>query len=219
MRQAGIASGAKKDIAPDLFWLQKLHRYLRENRSSYLVRTVSTAHVVPSKNKNRSVLPAASRLAFDNRAELKPASTQRSGIVVIQPVCEASAMLCSWIEGQALETSASSSATVPSPTLIDQGKFCEQVIGEMKKIKNLCGGGNSSVAKIQQEHPEFAVWKVRESLDEDLREAFNHPRQWGPVVGYAHIILGKSFDRKPPTIKDWVKAYRSSKKRCGRQAN
>lgn len=69
-----------------------------------------------------------------------------------------------------------------------------------------------SVAEIQVEHPDWAVWKVRESLGSEDKDTFKRPNQWGPTVGYAKIVLSKTQGVKTDTITSWVKAYRKSQK-------
>ena len=101
-------------------------------------------------------------------------------------------------------------AAVPVSRTIERGKFCEQVINEIKRIRNLHLGSGMSVAEIQKENPEWTAWKVRESLRSEDRETFNHPRQWGPPVGYARLILSKVQEVSVHTVKAWVKAYSRS---------
>ena len=98
---------------------------------------------------------------------------------------------------------------------VGRGKFCDQVIQEIKRIKNLSVTTGRSVAEIEDEFPEFVVWKVRTSLSSEDREAFNHPRQWGPPVGYAKMVLSKICDVTVHTLTSWVKAYRKSLKTKG----
>ena len=76
----------------------------------------------------------------------------------------------------------------------DRGKFCQQVIDEIKRIKHLYVGTGRSVAKEMQksEHSDWAVWNVRESLAQEDQDTLNHPRRWGPTTGYAEEILGKT---------------------------
>jgi len=96
--------------------------------------------------------------------------------------------------------------------LVDKGEFCDQVISEIKRIKNLATGSGRSVAEIETEHPAFAVWKVRTSLSPEDQEGFAHPNQWGPPVGFAKLILSKIQDVSVHTIDAWVKAYRKARK-------
>jgi hypothetical protein len=91
-----------------------------------------------------------------------------------------------------------------------RGEFCQRVIDEIKRIKNQCVGMGRSVAEIQNDHPDFAVWKVRESLSSEDRDTFNHPNRWGPPVGFAKNILAKTSDVSVHTITSRVKAYRKS---------
>lgn len=95
---------------------------------------------------------------------------------------------------------------------IERGKFCDQVIDEVRRIRNLCLETGRSVAEIQNEHPDWAVWKVRESLSPEDQDTFNHPRLWGAPVGYAKNILAKSSDVGVHTITSRVKAYRKSQR-------
>jgi DNA-binding XRE family transcriptional regulator len=97
----------------------------------------------------------------------------------------------------------------PSKRTIERGRFCDLIIGDIRKIRGLCIDGGQSIVEIQIAHNELAAWKLRETMTEEDRDTFNHPRQWGPVVGYAEKVLGKYFDRHPETIRDWVKAYRA----------
>jgi hypothetical protein len=101
-------------------------------------------------------------------------------------------------------------AVISMSRTIERGRFWEQVIDEIKRIKNLCVGSGWSIAEIQYRHPDFAVWKVRESLGGEDLESFNHPNQWGPPVGFAKKILAKSSGVSDHTITASVKAYRKT---------
>jgi hypothetical protein len=103
-------------------------------------------------------------------------------------------------------------APVRSSRLIDRGKFCVQVIDEMKRIKNLALSTGRSMAEIEHEYPEWVVWKVRGQLPQDDQQTFNSPNQWGPVVGYARMVLGRIHHVSTHTIISWVKAYRKDRK-------
>ena len=102
--------------------------------------------------------------------------------------------------------------TVPASKPIERGRFCDQVIDEIKRIKNLCQASGRSVAEVQHEHPDWAVWTVRDHIGPEDKDAFSHPRQWGPTVGYAKMILSKIHGVTADTITSWVKAYRRSRK-------
>ena len=95
-----------------------------------------------------------------------------------------------------------------STRVIEKGRFCDRVVQEMRQIHRMCADGGRSIAEIQTNHPEFAAWKVRDTLAEEDREVFNHPRQWGPTVGYARLVVGKHYRRHADTVKDWMKAFR-----------
>jgi hypothetical protein len=95
---------------------------------------------------------------------------------------------------------------------IKRGEFCHLVIGEIKRIKNLAMSTGRSVAEIEKENPEFAVWKVRTTLGSEDQETFSHPRQWGSPVGYAKMVLSKTHDVSTHTITSWVKAHRKEQR-------
>jgi len=96
----------------------------------------------------------------------------------------------------------------PSEATMRKGRFCDRVIGEMRQIRGLTIDGGRSIAEIQTEHPDWAVWNLRDALGEEDRDTFNHPRQWGPVVGLALSILAKHYGKHRTTVWDWVKVYR-----------
>lgn len=95
---------------------------------------------------------------------------------------------------------------------IERGKFCVQVIEEIKRIKNLALSTGRSMAEIEHEHLEWVVWKVRGQLPQDDQQTFNSPNQWGPVVAYARMVLSRIHHVSTHTIISWVKAYRKDKK-------
>jgi hypothetical protein len=68
------------------------------------------------------------------------------------------------------------------------------------------------MAEIQHEYPGSVVWKVREQLPQDDQQTFNYPNQWGPVVGYAKMVLSRIHHVSTHTIISWVKACRKEKK-------
>lgn len=100
----------------------------------------------------------------------------------------------------------------PSLKIVQKGQLCDQIIREMHQIRRFCFDGGRSIVEIQTEHPEFAAWNLRAALGEEDRDVFNHPRQWGPVRGYALMLLGKSQGRHPESVLRWVKAYRREAK-------
>src|SRR5260370_13402345 len=79
-------------------------------------------------------------------------------------------------------------ATPPVSAAMERGKFCQQVTDEIKKIKNLCLGTGRSVSEVQNEQPDWAVWKLRESLSSEHQDTFNHPRRWRPPAGYSRLL-------------------------------
>jgi len=95
---------------------------------------------------------------------------------------------------------------------VDRGKFCCEVIDEIKKIRNFVASTGRSMAEIEKEHPRLAVWKVRATLGPEDQETFNHPNQWGPPVGYAKMVLSKNHGVTTHTITSWVKAYRKTQR-------
>jgi tRNA pseudouridine-54 N-methylase len=98
------------------------------------------------------------------------------------------------------------------PGLVRRGKFCEQVIQEVKKVRYLCLDGGRAMAEIKSELPDLAVWNVLETLSQEDKETFAHPGRWGPAVGYAKLILGKNYGRSTHTVTNWLKAYRKHRK-------
>jgi hypothetical protein len=101
-----------------------------------------------------------------------------------------------------------------SARTIEKGQFCDQVQREMRTIKAEAKSGGRTIVEIERAHPDFLVWKVRDALAQEDRDHFNHPRQWAAVIGYAEIILGKHYDGKSAqTVRDWVKAYRSTSRK------
>lgn len=107
-------------------------------------------------------------------------------------------------------------AAQPSERL-RRGKLCEQVVGEIKRIRTMCVDRGRTVAEMKKDYPGFHVWKVVEELPEDDRETFQHPKRWGPVVGYAHGLLAKQYGKSVHTINDLIKDYRHFAKQQQRQ--
>ena len=159
------------------------------------------------------------RYLQESESELVAMANARNG--VISKVCEASVAFCACLERLEHERAAQKDEQ-PSPAqksekpvqseLVEKGRFCDQVIGEIRRIRNLTVSSGRSVAEIEKEHPDFAAWKVRTSLSPDDQETFSHPRQWGPPVGYAKMVLSKTHGVSQHTINSWVKAYRKGQK-------
>jgi hypothetical protein len=143
------------------------------------------------------------------------------GILEIKNVCKVSATFCSWLEQKALETPISALRPATEQTLepavqttkaasekIQRGKRCVQIITEVRRLRNLVVGTGRTMAEVKDEHPTLLVWAFRDTLPQQDREIFDHPNQWGPVVGYALGLLSKEYGKSPATIRDWVKAFR-----------
>ncbi len=102
----------------------------------------------------------------------------------------------------------------PSPdqfegsTILRKGRRCYQIIGEVKRIRNMVVEHQRTVSEIRKLRPEFQVWALAENLPGEDHEAFCHPRQWGPAVGYAKRLLAKEYGCSPATVTNWVKSYR-----------
>jgi hypothetical protein len=94
----------------------------------------------------------------------------------------------------------------------ERGRFCHEVINQIKRIKNLHSASGRTMAEIQHAYPGWEVWRVRESLDSEDQETFNRPNQWGPTVGYATKLLSKNHGVSTHTITSWTKAYRKHQK-------
>jgi hypothetical protein len=118
-----------------------------------------------------------------------------------------------YIQPKAIETA---KRTRPSKKIsartIEKGVFCDRVIEEMRQIKRLCLDGGRTIVEIQIGNPDFAAWKVRDTLPQEDRDAFNCPRGWGAPVGYAENILGKHYGKHPETVRNWVKDARAAKR-------
>lgn len=89
-----------------------------------------------------------------------------------------------------------------------RGKLCQQIIDEIRRIRFMCLDRGRTVEEVKSEHPEYSVWAIIDRLDAEDREAFYHPRRWGPVVGYATGILAKHYSRSAHTITSWRKSYK-----------
>ncbi|MFZ0634685.1 MAG: hypothetical protein WA755_10365 [Candidatus Acidiferrales bacterium] len=94
------------------------------------------------------------------------------------------------------------------PEKIQHGKRCAQLIDEIRRVRNLVLGTGRTIAEVRGENPTLLVWAIRDALQHQDREIFDHPNRWGPVVGYAHGLLSKEYGRSDMTIRDWVKAFR-----------
>jgi hypothetical protein len=116
------------------------------------------------------------------------------------------------VDAQLQSSLAAPTELVETGKLVERGRFCQEVINQIKRIKNLHSGSGRSVAEIQHENPGWEVWKVRESLNLEDQETFNHPNQWGPTVGYATKLLSKNHGVTTHTITSWTKAYRKHQK-------
>jgi hypothetical protein len=93
------------------------------------------------------------------------------------------------------------------------GAWCDEVIQEVKQIKQMSAERGMAVAEIKKLHPNFNVWSVMDLLPDEDRQTFAHPNQWGPTVGYARKLLARYYQKSESTIGDWVKDYRSQSKR------
>jgi hypothetical protein len=141
---------------------------------------------------------------------------------IIVNLCQASATFFSWLENEAVETSADESIQAPVepiPTELSErlrrGKRCDQILKEMRRIKYWRLDAVKTMAEIQTEHPDLAVWKLREGLGLEDREFFDRPNRWESVVTYGLGLLGKEYGRKPATVNDWVKEFRHHQKEKG----
>jgi hypothetical protein len=109
------------------------------------------------------------------------------------------------------------SATGTTPTHLERGQRCAQIVNEVKEFKYLRVDRGKPVSEIQLEKPNFLVWTVRENLAEDDRDLFDHPNRWGSVVTYAYGLLGREYNRSWTTIRDWVKEWNRSQKTTKRE--
>jgi hypothetical protein len=101
-------------------------------------------------------------------------------------------------------------APEPDSVANEKGKRCHEIVAEIRKIRNMADGFQRTVSQIGTDNPGFQVWSLVAHLSDEDREIFNHPRQWGPVVGYARNLLGKDYSCKPDTIRKWITKYRAA---------
>ncbi len=106
----------------------------------------------------------------------------------------------------------SASADLPSKTalMIQRGERCDRIIAETRRVKYFCLDAARTMTEARAELHGLEVWKLRENLAADDRDVFDHPRQWGPVVGYALRLLAKDYGHSVHTIVAWRKAFRAS---------
>jgi hypothetical protein len=108
------------------------------------------------------------------------------------------------------------SPTVPIPTSLIQvparlesGQNCHKMLDEIKRVKRMYFSDGSNWPEIKAATPDFKIWNhLFPTLSEQDRETFMHPRQWGPVNGYALALLGRLYGRSSYTIRDWIKKFR-----------
>jgi hypothetical protein len=91
---------------------------------------------------------------------------------------------------------------------IRNGQRCAKLIDEIQRAKKMCLGTGRTMAEVQQDSPDWEIWKVIKNLPAEDQEMFAHPNRWGPVVGYGHGLLAKEYGKSHFTIGDWIKAYR-----------
>jgi hypothetical protein len=99
-----------------------------------------------------------------------------------------------------------------SDYVFQKGERCERLVNEVKLIKHAYVDQARKMTEIQEERPNLLVWEIRESLDAEDRQLFNHPNQWGPVIGYAERLLEKSERQSRSTIQRWRKQYKRTLK-------
>ena len=103
--------------------------------------------------------------------------------------------------------------TIQAPRPIENGKFCEQIVSEMKMIRDEVQDKGKSIAQVEQERPNLAAWKVRSQLTEqEDKDLFNSPRQWESAVLQAETVLAKLYNKSISTIRSWRKAYKADLK-------
>lgn len=101
-------------------------------------------------------------------------------------------------------------AAIEPPTdLLQYGKRCAEIIGEVKRIWHRSIDGGRTIAEIEHDNPSYQVWGLVRSLPPEDQETFRHPNQWGPRTGYAQKLLAKGYGRSEATIHDYAKDYRA----------
>ena len=97
--------------------------------------------------------------------------------------------------------------------IVLKGKRCDEIVQEIRRLRNMVVTHHRTMAEIRSQNPGFQVWALSEILSEADRETFNHPRQWGPPVGYALGLLAKDYLRSAHTVADWRKIYRQTRRK------
>jgi hypothetical protein len=92
--------------------------------------------------------------------------------------------------------------------ILKDGERCDKIIKQIRKIRNMVRGHGDTMSEVRGKFPGLEVWQVADGLTGEDRDTFNHPNQWGPVVGYAKSLLAKDYGVAKATIGNWVKTYR-----------
>jgi hypothetical protein len=78
----------------------------------------------------------------------------------------------------------------------------------VKGIRSQCSTRRKTIADMERDHANFAVWQLVRELPNEDQETFRHPNQWGAAAGYAHGLLATFYQKAPDTIKGWIKQYK-----------
>jgi hypothetical protein len=200
-KRAGIAIGACKDHV--YVWLHHVFNSLIENKGARELSSASAGQEAPG-------------VAYPWERFLLWQEGTKSGFLL--RVCEASAIVCSRLESQALDAERSKQniggqAHGALNIRLERGKRCGQIVEEMKRFRYLRISGGKTVSQIRSEQPDFVIWSLRESLDPEDRDLFDNPNRWETrPAQYAYGLLAKDYSRSWTTIKDWVKAWNKSQK-------
>lgn len=182
----GKLLGCPQGTDPLDFTLYRLLTSLRENKSSYLQLPDENSGII--LNVCEALMAFCSRLAAESEAAEPTAAPQPA-------------------EGYRGETTDSG-----LPKMVVEGKRCDKVIKEIRRIKFMHKNGGQSMDEIKRDWPNYEVWEIVEGLSKEDQEFFEKPGRWEPATGYAKLILSKHYGNSPTTITDWVKAYRKHAK-------
>jgi len=103
---------------------------------------------------------------------------------------------------QTVPPMAAPAGTLSTP-LLNRGAFCNQIIEQMKQIRNL--STSKDMQEIRSDNPHWRVWKMIEGqvFSQKDRDGFLQPNQWPGTVNYATSLLTRYFNVCEDTIKRW----------------
>ena len=97
------------------------------------------------------------------------------------------------------------------PVAVQRGEFCEQVIGELRRIRE-CKSEFRTYEELERIFPSYEVVRVLKHLpfDSDDREMLASPNRWERTVTYANGILHRYYGKSLHTIRQDRKRFKAS---------